>query len=312
MFEGFSQQIGEGERSFRISDRILMNDQNRVFLIAALLLTMACNQPASFTTSAAPSGDATVNNESASALSAPKPLNRKLASADVIIARKQVPILCYHQLRDWKATDSKRARDYIVPTAVFEEQIKLLADSGYTTILPDQLMNYLKYGEPLPAKPVMLTFDDTDLDQYTLAKPVLDKYHFKGVFFIMTVALNKPRYMSRAQVKQLSDEGHVIGSHTWDHMNVKKFTAPDWAIQIEKPLRQLEEITGKPVKYFAYPFGLWKPEVIPGIKERNLEGAFQLSADMDKNDPLYSIRRIIVPGQWSPQTMHKAMDRSFH
>ncbi len=157
----------------------------------------------------------------------------------------------------------------------------------------------------------MLTFDDTDLDQYTLAKPVMDEYNFKGVFFIMTVALNKPRYMSRDQVKQLSDEGHVIGSHTWDHMNVKKLTAPDWAIQIEKPLKQLQEITGKPVRYFAYPFGLWKPEIIPGIKERQFEGAFQLSAKRDENDPLFTIRRIIVPGQWSAQTMHKAMERSF-
>jgi peptidoglycan/xylan/chitin deacetylase (PgdA/CDA1 family) len=139
----------------------------------------------------------------------------------------------------------------------------------------------------------------------------MDKYHFKGVFFIMTVALNKPRYMSSQQVRQLSDEGHVIGSHTWDHMNIKKITNTDWAIQIDKPLKQLEEITGKPVKYFAYPFGLWKPEVIPGIKERQFEGAFQLSAKRDEKDPLYTIRRIIVPGQWSPQNMFNAMERSF-
>lgn len=288
-----------------------MTDHKRVFFITTLFLSFACNQQDKYKTASSPEEIIPSTSVVKPTATPVESANRSMASAEAIIAKKQVPILCYHQLRDWKPTDSKRARDYIVPTAVFEEQIKLLADSGYTTILPDQLMNYLKFGDPIPDKAVMLTFDDTDLDQYTLAKPVLDKYHFKGVFFIMTVALNKARYMSREQVRQLSDEGHVIGSHTWDHMNVKKFTEADWAIQIEKPLKQLQDITGKPVKYFAYPFGLWKPEVIPGIKERHLEGAFQLSANRDEKDPLFTIRRIIVPGQWSPQTMYKAMERSF-
>ena len=287
-----------------------MNNKIKVLFTTCLLLSISCNQRESYHTSAAPLSPAETKPTNTSATTATTKL-RRAANSEEIINRKQVPILCYHQLRDWKSTDSRVAKDYIVPAANFEAQIKLLADSGFTTILPDQLMNYLKYGDPLPDKPVMLTFDDTDLDQYTLAKPVMDKYQFKGVFFIMTVALNKPRYMSREQVKQLSDEGHVIGSHTWDHMNVKKFIASDWAVQIEKPMKLLEEITGKPIHYFAYPFGLWKPEIIPGIKERQFQAAFQLSASRDENDPLFTIRRIIVPGQWSPQTMFNAMENSF-
>src|SRR5262245_40758497 len=53
---------------------------------------------------------------------------------------KEVPILCYHQLRDWKPTDSKSSRVYIMPMEVFKEELKALHDSGYTSILPDQLM----------------------------------------------------------------------------------------------------------------------------------------------------------------------------
>jgi peptidoglycan/xylan/chitin deacetylase (PgdA/CDA1 family) len=237
--------------------------------------------------------------------------NKIMASASEIIARKQVPILCYHQLRDWKPTDSKTARDYIVPVERFKAQLKILADSGYSTILPEQLDNYLAYGDPLPEKPVMLTFDDGDLDQYTLAYPEMKKYGFKGVFFVMTVALNKPRYLSKQQVKELSDNGHIIGSHTWDHKNVKKYEAADWAVQVEKPSKLLESITGKPVEYFAYPFGLWNPEAIPFLKERGFKAAFQLSDKRDPKDPLHSIRRIIVPGEWSAETMYKVMRRSF-
>lgn len=236
---------------------------------------------------------------------------KKADAAATIIARQQVPILCYHQVRDWRPTDSKVAKDYIVPVANFKEQMKMLADSGYHTISPDQLYNYLATGAALPSKPVLLTFDDTDLEQFTVAKPEMEKYGFKGTYFIMTVSLDRQRYMSKAQVKELAEAGHTIGSHTWDHKNVKKYTAADWTIEIDKPTRQLEAITGKPIKYFAYPFGLWNKEAIPQLKERGFVAAFQLSTPRDAQDPLYTIRRIIVPGAWTTTTLRNWMNGSF-
>ncbi len=237
--------------------------------------------------------------------------NSEPASASTILHRQQVPILCYHQIRDWRVTDSKQARDYIVPVAAFEAQIKMLADSGYHSISADQLNNYLVYGTALPEKPVMLTFDDTDLPQYTIAKPVMEKYGYKGLFFIMTVSLGRPNYMSKDQVKQLSDAGHEIGSHTWDHKNIKKFTDTDWAIQIDKPTKTLEGITGKPVKYFAYPFGLWNAAAIPQLKKHGFVAAYQLSEKRDENDPMYTIRRMIVPGAWTAGNLKAWMKRTF-
>ena len=225
--------------------------------------------------------------------------------------RTQVPILCYHQIRDWRSSDSKTAKDYIVPVNNFHEQMKFLADNGYHTILPDQLYDYLQRGMPLPLKPVMISFDDTRAEQYTIAKEDLNKYGFKGVYFIMTVSLGRPGYMTSEEVKRLADEGNVIGSHTWDHNNVKKYSGNDWMIKIDKPSQQLEKITGRPIKYFAYPFGLWNREAISQLKERGFKAAFQLSARRDDNDPLFTIRRIIVPGEWSTSTLQKWMKNSF-
>lgn len=242
---------------------------------------------------------------------ASEPVTTNIADAATILSRKQIPILCYHQIRDYRPSDSKTARDYIVPPSVFSEQMKTLADSGYTTILPDELYNYLAAGRPVPEKSVMLTFDDTDLEQFTVAVPEMKKHQYKGVFFIMTVSLGRPNYMSKAQVKELADEGNIIGSHTWDHHNVKKYTGDDWITQIEKPSRQLETITGKPVNYFAYPFGLWNPPAIPELKKRGFRAAFQLSEKRDEKDPLYTIRRIIVPGSWNGKAMMARMKGSF-
>jgi peptidoglycan/xylan/chitin deacetylase (PgdA/CDA1 family) len=240
-----------------------------------------------------------------------EPPSGKKANATEILARPQLPILCYHQIRNWISTDGKMGKDYIVPIAEFKSQMQMLADSGYQTILPDQLYDYLLYGAKLPKKPIMLTFDDTKLDQYTNALPELKKYGFKGVFFIMTVSLGKPNYMSKAQVKELSDAGHVIGSHTYDHQNVKKYQGEDWVTQLEKPTKTLKEITGKDVKYFAYPFGLWNQEAIPELKKRGFSSAFILSEKRDEIDPLYTIRRIIVSGYWNTRTLHNSIFKSF-
>lgn len=252
---------------------------------------------------------------SASSPAAPKTQGSVLANeipdAASILARKQVPILCYHRIRDWRASDGKAGKDYIVPVQHFREQMKMFADSGYQTILPDQLYAYLTTGAALPEKPLMLTFDDNVLDQYTVALPELEKYGFKGVFFIMTVTMGKPGYMSRAQIKELADAGHAIGSHTYDHQNVKKYQGQDWVTQIEKPSKQLEEIVGQPIRYFAYPFGLWNKEAIPELQKRGFTGAFILATSRDEQDPLFTIRRMIASGHWNNRTLYRSMVNSF-
>ena len=70
-------------------------------------------------------------------------IKAKPADANIILARREVPVLCYHQIRNTLPTDSKRAHDDIISAEKFKEHIKMLADSGYHTILPDQLYDYL-------------------------------------------------------------------------------------------------------------------------------------------------------------------------
>ena len=282
------------------------------FTAAAVILTAGC-QSKSNTKNAGQPDSTNVKLRSATETTA-KAIDVskiKVADAKTILARKQVPVLCYHQIRDWRPKDSKVAKDYIVPIEVFRAQIKMLADSGYHTILPDQLYDYLNNGTALPSKPIMLTFDDTDLDQYTIAEPAMKKYGFKAVFFVMTVSIGRPNYMTRAQIKDLSDKGHDIGSHTWDHHNVKKYQGKDWETQIDKPTKTLEEITGKNIHHFAYPFGLWNPEGIPELKKRGFKSAFILSTKRDEKDPLFTIRRIIASGYWTPKTLSNSIKNSF-
>jgi peptidoglycan/xylan/chitin deacetylase (PgdA/CDA1 family) len=282
---------------------------------SALLLFIASCQSATQTLSSAAlsiSGTVADTPKSSILTNVPKDIDHiEVATAKTILARKQVPVLCYHQIRDWKATDSKSSKDYIIPISTFKDQIKMLADSGYHAILPDQYYAYLNNGTPLPDKPIMLSFDDTEYNQYAIAAPTLQKYGYKAVYFIMTVSLGRPNYMTSNQVKELSEAGNVIGSHTWDHHNVKKYEGKDWETQIDKPTKRLEEITGKKIEHFAYPFGLWNPESIPELKKRGMKSAYILGTKRDEIDPLFTIRRIIASGYWTPKTLSNSILKSF-
>ena len=234
-----------------------------------------------------------------------------MADAATILSKKEVPILCYHNIREFSNTASAVMKINTVKPAAFAAQMKTLADAGYHTILPEQLYNYLVFDGPLPEKPIMITFDDTRIDQFTNGAAEMKKYGFKGVFFIMTVAINRPGYMTKEEIKSLSDDGHVIASHTWDHHMVTKYSGEDWNTQFVKPKAKLEDIIGKPVTDFAYPFGLWNTAAIPELKKSGHKMAYILSTKRDSIDPLYTIRRIIISGTSSTQGMVKSIESSF-
>ncbi|MFV5687421.1 polysaccharide deacetylase family protein [Flavobacterium sp. ZT3R25] len=237
---------------------------------------------------------------------------KEMADLATILSKKEVPILCYHNIKELSANAGEMTKTYTVSPAHFAQQMKALSDEGYHSILPDQLYEYLVHDAPLPANPIMITFDDTRGEQYSLGAAEMKKYGFKGVFFVMTVSIGRPNYLTKEQIKNLSDTGNTVAAHTWDHHMVTKYTGEDWDTQLVKPKKKLEDIIGKPVTSFAYPFGLWNKEAIPEIKKSGYQMAFILSTKRDSIDPLYTIRRIIVAGQWSTPSVMKAIKSSFN
>lgn len=290
--------------------------KNLIVILAAAVLAAGCSGPGTETAStSASSKKATAQSDTAAAPVVSGPA----ADAATIMSRPQVPVLCYHHI-----TEGTPKNDYTVNADVFRQQMKILSDSGYHSILPEQYYNYLVYGTPLPPKPFMITFDDTDEEQFTIGKTEMDKYHFKGVYFIMTISIGKPRYMTREQIRELSDDGHVVASHTWRHDRVdrylttphidrdtKKIVNNDWDLQLVDTRKKLEDISGKPIHYFAYPFGVWTKAGIPEIEKRGFKMAFQLADKRDPDQPLYTVRRVIVAPTWTAPGLLRAMRSAF-
>lgn len=228
---------------------------------------------------------------------------------DATAKPQEVPVLCYHAIRDVGKNASSDKKTYSVSPLAFAEQMKALSDEGYTTISPDALYNALKSGKALPQKPVMITFDDGREEQYSIGAQEMKKYNFKGVFFIMTIATGKKGYLSRDQIKALSEDGHTIGCHTYDHQNVKHYTDKDWQLQLVKPKKVLEGITQKPVAYFAYPFGVWNEATADSLQKDGYKLAFLISRRKDPGREMYTLPRMIVPGSYSANDLIKAIKR---
>lgn len=239
------------------------------------------------------------------------PIAEPEQTADPVLARAQVPILCYHHIRDWVRTDTPQDRDYIVPVAAFAAQMDWLDQQGYHPINPDQLYAYLTTGAALPPRPILITFDDADASQWTNALPVLQKHHFTATFFVMTVVLDKLNYLSTQQVKALDAMGMTIGAHTYDHQRVTRYSGDDWNTQIVAPTKELAKITRHPIKYFGYPYGLWNAAATPHLKDSGFLAAFQLSDKLHDTAPLYTIRRIVVPGAWTIKQFERAITTRF-
>lgn len=235
-----------------------------------------------------------------------------VSSLSNILQKSEIPVLCYHRIRNSLVSDGRNMKTYSVSPSLFAEQMKTLHDNGFHTISPEQLYEYLVHEGNLPSKPILITFDDTREEQFTIGSAEMKKYGFKGVFFIMTVSINRPGYMTKAQIKNLSDNGHAIGAHSWDHHPVTKYTGDDWSIQISKPKKRVEDIIGKTVNYFAYPDGIWNKEAITELEKSNYKLAFSLATKRDSTKPLFTIRRMIVSGNWSTSTMLKNIETTFN
>ena len=218
-----------------------------------------------------------------------------------------VPALSYHNVTGKTGQNSA----YFITPESFEAQIDWLKKQGFLSVTPEDITGFYTNGQSLPAKPILLSFDDTRKEHFTTVAPILEKYGFRGTFFIMTVSIGKKNYMSKEDIKDLADRGHAIGLHTWDHQDLRNLPADQWEIQIDKPKCLLEKIIGKPVLSFAYPFGLWNPNTLRELKERGITTAFQLSGRSDPDEPLLTKRRILVSGNWSGDRLIKEINSMF-
>lgn len=168
-----------------------------------------------------------------------------------------VPILMYHHISSTIAAPSQVG--LTVSDSDFAAQLDYLQRHGYHTILLRQLFAALYQHATLPPHPIVLTFDDGYLDNYTDALPILRHYHDVAEFNIISaypgITLGVNRYMTWKQIKTLVADGMEIGSHTIDHQDLGMMSEDHVRYELRDSRNILQQTLHIPVQFIAYPSG---------------------------------------------------------
>ncbi len=192
-----------------------------------------------------------------------------------------VPVLNYHQINDTEQNP------LTVNTEQFEQQMKYLADNGYHTITPAEMIEAWEKGTQLPSHPVILTFDDGYLDNYRYAFPILEKYQLKATIFLITDYVSTyPNYLTWENASEMQKSGLInFESHTLSHVELTKTDSEkDTIHQLLDSREALEYRLKKPVRFIAYPCGSYDEEVERLTKEAGYRGAFTVNYGLASPD----------------------------
>lgn len=207
-------------------------------------------------------------------------------------AQRNVPILIYHSIEEYKGHGSKEL--YVTPQN-FEKQMLYLRKHGFTLLTFDR-WNDIQNVE----KPIFITFDDgykNNLNAFAILQN-LKTNNFKpaGTIFVISDFIGRSNRLSQVDLKQMSDsEIFSIQSHTATHPDLTKLTYFDYELKESKA--KIQKITGKPVIALSYPYGNINNRVVEETKKYyqfGLTTTPELFAKKGMKNELYLLPRIYI------------------
>ena len=178
----------------------------------------------------------------------------------------------------------------------FDWQMKYLVDHGYHTISPDELYAFLEGKGTLPDRPVLITFDDGYVDNYTNAYPILKKYNLKATIFIVTGFVSERKgYLTWDQLREMEQHGITAQSHTVTHAPLPELSDERIREELIVSKQQAEAELGHPIEFIAYPTGVHDLHIVGIAKEAGYKGGFTVKyGNVDRSSNVYAMERVPV------------------
>lgn len=174
------------------------------------------------------------------------------------------PSLLYHRVGPVRPGTH---RDLTVSPERFERQMRWLARRGYAGITPSDWLRWVRDGKGLPAKPILLTFDDGYAETAHYALPILRKYGFGAGVFVVTARLGGTNawdgagghetldLMTGEQIRYWAARGIEFGAHSRTHAHLTRLSAAELAAEVAGSKDDLSQLLGYSPASFAYPYG---------------------------------------------------------
>ena len=223
---------------------------------------------------------------------------------------KGVPILVYHKVNPDPGVGGYGLR---VSPRSFEKQMAYLFRSGYSAISLTDLADHFDRGKPLPPRPVIITFDDGYLDNYTYAYPILKKYGLTATIFVVAGTVGginefdynegrqpKNKMAGWKELKEMADGGITIGGHTLRHPHLAGLTHEEARFEISEGRKILEAGLNRPVEVFCYPYGNFEPDIVGMVREMGFRAAVTTEQGLGRyQEGAFTLKRIRVRGDYS-------------
>ena len=219
-------------------------------------------------------------------------------------------VLMYHKVND------RPENPLSVPVALFDQQMSLLGELGYTVVGLDSVLDHYAHGARLPDRAVLITFDDGYRDNLENAMRVLRDHGYPAVLFVpigyldATFPLPHEQHLAErglvnhtldwAELAELEQGGIRIESHGISHRPLADLEVDEAAREIALSKLRLEERLGRPVRAFAYVKGSeahYKPVHLSLLRQAGYEVAFTSvsGANSPATDPLRLHRYNVEP-----------------
>ncbi len=174
--------------------------------------------------------------------------------------KKIVPILMYHRIASVPGDRNS------LPEEKFAWQMQYLFQNGFHTVTLAQLYTHYKERQPLPSKPVLLTFDDGYLDNFTTALPILQQYGFSAVVFPIADWVGKDntwenfgkapaKMMDWQQLSAWLSCGLEVALHTCTHPFLNACTKERVKDEVRRAQNIFKVNLGRNFDFFCYPYG---------------------------------------------------------
>lgn len=222
-------------------------------------------------------------------LLAPRSLTARQGLDSVNSAK--IIVLNYHKIDNMNISLSVLPED-------FERQMKYLRDNNFHAITPQEMYAAIVEGTELPENPVLITFDDGYLDNYTQAYPILKKYGLKATIFVITGLMDRgqPGYFTWGQAAEMEASGLInIESHTVTHRSLTDLSEAEARLELLKSKQDIERRLGKQVDFVAYPTGTYNLYLAGIAKEVGYKGGFTIKyGNVDRASNVFALERVPI------------------
>jgi peptidoglycan/xylan/chitin deacetylase (PgdA/CDA1 family) len=225
----------------------------------------------------------------------------------------RVPILMYHRIDRQTAQLSALTRGLTVTPSAFAAEMQWLVAHGFHAIGQQQLFAALFQHVHLPSRPVLITFDDGYRDVFKNALPILERLQLRATAYIITgrVSGPDPSFLTWHQVVTMSHHGIDIGSHTVTHRPLTYLTPTQTTTELAASRTTLEKQLGRPVQWFAYPYGYFNAAITSAVRKAGYVLAVTTQGGLvqDAGQPL-ALHRFEVRGNESLPSFAALLDSS--